>query len=101
QAQQHLNLALNMVRHSLAEARRSVMNLRSTALEDGDLGTALAETARQVMADRSVELEVQTIGASRRLAAKLEDSLLRVGQEAITNALRHSQASKIQINLDY
>src|SRR5213075_1756874 len=56
QAQQHLKLALQMVRHSLTEARRSVMNLRSAALESGDLAKALGETARLMLADRPVEL---------------------------------------------
>ena len=35
-----------MVRHGLAEARRSVMNLRSASLDKGDLGNALVETDR-------------------------------------------------------
>lgn len=101
QAQQHLNLALNMVRHSLAEARRSVMNLRSAALESGDLATALAETAKQMMGHKPVEVQVQTVGTVRPLPPKIEDHLLRVGQEAITNSLRHSQAGRIQIELNY
>src|SRR5205823_5658688 len=40
-AHQHLELAQKMVNHSLAEARRSIWNLRSQALEGGDLGAAL------------------------------------------------------------
>ncbi|PYI84046.1 MAG: hypothetical protein DME26_13845 [Verrucomicrobia bacterium] len=101
QAQQHLNLALSMVRHSLVEARRSVMNLRSAALESCDLASALAETARQMMADRSVDVNVQTSGPPRMLSPKVEDNLLRVGQEAVTNSLKHSQATQIRIVLDY
>ncbi|HIG27394.1 MAG TPA: hypothetical protein EYQ50_06205 [Verrucomicrobiales bacterium] len=101
QAQRHLKVALSMVRHSLAEARRSVMNLRSTALDNGDLAGALAETAQSIMADRSVDLKVRTIGAKRSLSSEIEQSLLRVGQEAITNSLKHSGASRIQVSLDY
>ncbi|MBI4660175.1 MAG: hypothetical protein HY735_15150 [Verrucomicrobia bacterium] len=101
QAQQHLTLALNMVRHSLMEARRSVMNLRSTALENGDLSTALADTARQMIGHRAVEVQVETVGAVRPLPAKIENNLLRVGQEAITNSLRHSEARRIRIDLNY
>ena len=97
----HLNLALSMVRHSLVEARRSVMNLRSAALESCDLASALAETARQMMADRSVDVNVQTSGPPRMLSPKVEDNLLRVGQEAVTNSLKHSQATQIRIVLDY
>jgi signal transduction histidine kinase len=101
QARQHLNLALSMVRHSLVEARRSVMNLRSSALESCDLANALADTARHMMGHRSVDVSVQTSGPARMLSPKVEDNFLRVGQEAVTNSLKHSQATRIQIVLDY
>ena len=101
QAQQHLNLALRMVRHSLAEARRSVMNLRSAALENGDLAKALAETARLMLADRPVELELKSTGVVRPLAPKIENNLLRIGQEAITNSFKYAHAGKIRIELAY
>lgn len=101
QAQQHLTLALNMVRHSLAEARRSVMNLRSATLENGDLATALAESARQMVGQKPVDVRVQTVGAARPIPPKIENNLLRVGQEAITNSLKHGQAGTIQIELNY
>jgi two-component system NarL family sensor kinase len=101
QAQQHLNLALQMVRHSLTEARRSVMNLRSAALENGDLGSALAETARQMAADKPVDVQLKVSGSARPLPAKIENDLLRLGQEAITNSLKYSQARTIRIELDY
>ena len=101
QAQQHLNLALQMVRHSLSEARRSVMNLRSAALEERDLATALADAARQMVADQPVAVELNTSGNVRPLPAKIENHLLRVGQEAITNCLKHAQAGKIAIELKY
>lgn len=101
QARQHLDLALSMVRHSLVEARRSVMNLRSASLENRDLAGAMAETARQMIAHRPVDVEVQTCGPPRTLPPKVEDNLLRVGQEAVTNALKHSQATQIRVVLDY
>ncbi|MEK7676899.1 MAG: two-component regulator propeller domain-containing protein [Verrucomicrobiota bacterium] len=101
QAQQHLNLALNMVRHSLTEARRSVMNLRSAALGNGNLASALSETARQLMADQPVDVQWQILGAERPLPAKVEANLLRIGQEAITNSVKHSRAGAIRIELDY
>jgi len=101
QAQQHLKLALQMVRHSLAEARRSVMNLRSAALDNGDLGSALADTARQMMADKPVDVQLKIGGTVLPLPGKLENCLLRIGQEAITNALKYSSAERIQIELTY
>ena len=40
-ARKHLDLARKMARHSLTEARRSVMDLRASALEGQDLAAAL------------------------------------------------------------
>lgn len=90
-----------MVRHSLTEARRSVMNLRSAALDNGELGNALADTARQMMADKPVDVQLKISGAIRPLPAKIENSLLRIGQEAITNALKYAGGEKIRIELTY
>src|SRR5262249_16009500 len=101
QALQHLHLALHMVRHSLAEARRSVMNLRSAALGTGDLASALVETARQLTADKPVEVQWQVSGSVRPIPVPIENDLLRIGQEAITNSLKHSGAGKIRIELIY
>ncbi|MEW6156941.1 MAG: two-component regulator propeller domain-containing protein [Verrucomicrobiota bacterium] len=101
QAQEHLTIALNMVRHSLAEARRTVMNLRSAALENGDLATALNESGRQILAGRPVQLDVKTQGEPRPIPAKTEENLLRIGQEAITNALKHAEATRIDVLLEY
>src|SRR5205814_1245384 len=101
QAQQHLKVALKMVRHSLAEARRSVMNLRSAALATGDLGNALVETARQMMANKPVDAQLRICGSPQPLPAKIENNLLRIGQEAITNSLKYARAGRICIELDY
>jgi len=100
-AKQHLELALKMVRHSLAEARRSVMNLRSPALDHGDLASALAETSRLILADRAVEFDLQTDGIARPLPSKVENNLLRIGQEAITNSVKYSHAKRIRVDLAY
>ena len=101
QAQQHLKVALQMVRHSLAEARRSVMNLRSASLDNGDLGNALVETARQMIADKPVDVQLKIRAPTRPLPPKIENNLLRIGQEAITNSLKYAHAERICIELDY
>ncbi|MBI4324399.1 MAG: hypothetical protein HY674_03975 [Chloroflexi bacterium] len=101
QAQQHLHLALNMVRHSLTEARSSVMNLRCAALENGDLASALSETTQQLMADQPAVVQLQTLGTARPLPLKVEAHLLRIGQEAITNSVKHARAGVIRIELNY
>jgi len=100
-AERHLSLAQNMVSHSLVEARRSVWDLRSQALETNDLATALSETARQMTEGTSVHAEVLVSGNDRRLSAQIENNVLRIAQEALTNALRHSGANNVAINLKF
>jgi ligand-binding sensor domain-containing protein/signal transduction histidine kinase len=101
QAQNHLQVALQMVRQSLAEARRSVLNLRSSTSENGDLASALAQTARRLSPNQSVEVQSSIVGSVRSLPAKIEDNLLRIGQEAIVNSLKYAHAGHLWIELDY
>jgi len=100
-ARQLLDLARNMSRRSLVEARRSVWDLRSHLLENSSLVNALTELAKPLAAAARVEILVQTAGTPRKLAVQLENNLLRVAQEAITNALKHAHAAKLIVELTY
>ena len=99
-AREHLELARKMVRHSLTEARRSVMDLRASALEGHDLPAALSEAARVWTAGSPVEVQVDVEGESPHLPQETEQHLLRIAQEAVTNAVKHSQASRVRIQLE-
>src|SRR5262249_43242512 len=95
----HLDQARLLVRNSLGEARRSVLDLRSQALESGDLASALSEVARTLSAQTPIELSVGT--TPRRLAPEIENNLFRIGQEALTNSVKHAGAAHIQVELDF
>jgi signal transduction histidine kinase/sugar lactone lactonase YvrE len=96
----YLDLARRMAQHSLTEARRSVMDLRSTALTDRDLAAALESDARNWTAGSAVNVEVQVTGPFQNLPEDMEHNLLRIAQEAITNASKHAQASRIDVRLE-
>ncbi len=99
-ARKHLELARKMARHSLTEARRSVMDLRASALEGHDLPAALSEAAYQWTAGSPVEIQVAVEGENRRLPEETEQHLLRIAQEAVTNAVKHAHASQVRIHLE-
>ncbi|MDT5156216.1 MAG: hypothetical protein QOH51_573 [Acidobacteriota bacterium] len=100
-ARTHLDRARSLVRSSIAEARRYVWDLRSQSLEDSDLPTALAEMTRRLTADSNVETQFQVSGTFRPLSQQIENNLLRIGQEAVGNAVRHARARTISVNLIY
>lgn len=96
-----LEQARNMTGRSLSEARRSVWDLRSHLLETGDLVTALTEMSAPLAVASGVNIAVEFSGVPRKLPAVTEHHLLRVSQEALANALKHSGAKRIVVALNY
>lgn len=100
-AQQALETARNMSRHSMVEARRSVWDLRCQLLEDGDLTSALARIIEPLVPGEHVKVAVKIEGEPVRLPGPVEMNLLRIGQEAVANAVKHGQAQSVSIELLY
>jgi signal transduction histidine kinase len=101
QLEHHLDSAQNLVRGSLEEARNSIWNMRSHVLENGDLAEALSGILKQMADGTEVATTFETTGRTRRLAPVIENNLLRIGQEAITNATKHAGAKHIRVGLDF
>lgn len=99
-AAEHLEKVRSLAMEGLTEARRSVYALRSSVLDNADLGMALRSLAERI---RIPEMAVNSkvTGNSYPIDPEIEANLLRIAQEALGNAARHSQASRIDIRLDY
>jgi signal transduction histidine kinase len=95
----HIRRARDLARYSLDEARRSIKALRPQALESGDLRAALEGAMRQMTEGTKLHAEFATRGEPRALRASDEENLLRINQEILTNALKHSQASELKTTL--
>jgi signal transduction histidine kinase len=97
----HLVTAHRIVRGCLAEARESIWDMRSHILEKTDLLGALRSVAEQMSAGLGCTIRAQARGKSRRLAPMIENNLLRIGQEAVSNALKHAQARVIELEVSF
>jgi PAS domain S-box-containing protein len=98
----HLDLIKELARTGLTEARRSVVALRPQLLEEGSLQSALHRLVAQTRAaatDTTLYYEIE--GVVYSLPAEVENNLLRMGQEALTNAIRHANADEIRVELAY
>jgi PAS domain S-box-containing protein len=91
----------NLARSGLAEARRSVAALRPELLEDGDLYSALHRLSTQMFSHTNIHIVCEVIGETYPLPNDVENNLLRIGQEALTNAFKYAKASEIRIELVY
>ncbi|MBW4536492.1 MAG: PAS domain S-box protein [Pleurocapsa minor HA4230-MV1] len=100
--QAHLDLIKELARTGLSEARRSVVALRPQLLEEGSLQSALHRLVahlRTAALDATLYYEIE--GAVYALPSEVESNLLRIGQEALTNATRHANADEIRVELVY
>jgi signal transduction histidine kinase len=98
---EHMRQAENLARQSLAEARTSVQALRPPPLETADLAGALNRLASELTRGASVRVNFFLQGRPRPLPPEIEGNLLRIGQEALANALKHAQAARVRVELDF
>ena len=89
------------VEEYIREARQSIWDLRSPRLERRDLVAALRDVGQHVTEGHSITFALDVAGDPRRCSQKVEAQLLRIGQEAVTNAVRHARATHIQMALHY
>lgn len=98
-ARLHILRARTLARESLAEARRSVWALRPLALGADDLAYAFLHLVSKLSEGSETQIGFTLRGVLRPLSQEIEHHLLRIGQEALTNALRHSNAAEIRVTL--
>jgi len=99
-ARTHLNIARDLVRYSHEEARRNIASLRPENLAALGLVEALKRFAESKLSGGNIQVIATGNEAAVALPPALADTLLRIGQEAIANSIRHAHPSVIAIRLD-
>ena len=82
----------------ISELRLSIFTLR-TAPEPGGLGAALGEYVRSVAGAAGIAVHLTLSEEATRLPADTEAELLRIAQEAVTNARKHAKARNLWVTL--
>jgi signal transduction histidine kinase len=93
--------ALELARESVRETRESVWNLRPQALRGSDLLSAIARLAKELTDGSAIRVEFSFGGSvqQQQLPHEMEKGVLRIGQEALTNVVKHARASKVNVEL--
>jgi two-component system NarL family sensor kinase len=90
---------LRLVRVSLDEARRSVLDLRAGPLEDRTLSEALTALAGDFRQKWNIHVIFSATGENQPLPSQVEVGLYRIAQEALNNVQKHAEAKNVVLRL--
>jgi len=86
----------------LVEARRAVWELRSPSLEKhGDFASALMKVSDRAVQGTGIQFRMRSSGAKSKVAPGIEDNLLRICEEAVTNAVKHAHPKGVEVYREY
>ena len=101
EARASMDLARDMVRHTQAEARRIIWDLRLNLDQDISLQTALSELCQRMSTSAHVDVRTELEGREAPLSDVLKHNLLRIAQESLHNAVQHAHPESILVGLRY
>jgi PAS domain S-box-containing protein len=105
EAREMLHSAMNEARAAITEGRQSVQGLRSSVIETNDLSESICNLAQQLGSESTrgaaTEVRLNVIGTPRALRPLVRDEIYRITGEALRNAFRHAEASRIEVQLEY
>jgi signal transduction histidine kinase len=96
---QQLDLASDLAQRSHEEARRSIAMLRPESFESAGLLSVLNSYATKLVEGGAVTVTAASTGNVSAVPVRTKDTLFRIGQEAIANAIRHAKSSEIRIDI--
>lgn len=87
-----------MLQHAQNDLRILLLHLRPVELENKTLSEGFRMILKE-LTDKS-DIEVVYHESILTLPKKIEDNIFRIGQEFISNTLKHSQASRLEVYLN-
>jgi signal transduction histidine kinase len=101
EALSHITRARHLAQSNLGEARKSVLSLTEQQVETAGLAESVQELVARLQAETQIRLELSIQGTPRRLDASIEENLLGIARQAIDNAIQHSHANEIRVELAF
>ena len=93
------------LRQSLADVRedlrRTIWNIRSNILDDGDLTAALRKIVERASSGTAAKIHLEVSGDRHPVSDFIASQTLMIAQEAITNARKHTSPENIHLHLSY
>jgi PAS domain S-box-containing protein len=100
-AKKPIDIAYDLAREGLAEARRSVWALRPPRLDREGLSHTLQHLVNSLTTGTTLQAQCQIQDPPDPLPSDIETNLLRIVQESTVNAIKHANASKISVELTF
>ncbi len=100
-ASERLARILSRADEALSDARQAIWDMRRSADRDESLGESLERAAREAVDGSEIDVQLVVSGTARPLTPVVEETLRRVGSEAVRNAARHAGARQVRLELAY
>lgn len=100
-AKSPIQRGLELLKHVSEEGRNALRALRSPQSGDEGLEQALSRLHKEFALSGDIDFRVVTQGNPRKLRPLIRDEIYLIVREAVVNAFRHSQASTIEVEVDY
>ncbi len=103
-AKEKLDSAINQAAEAITEGRDAVQALRDSTVQNNDLALAISTLGEELTADsteRRPTFRVAVEGESRNLHPIVRDEIYKIAAESLRNAIRHSRARHIEVEIRY
>ena len=96
----HLDDSLSLVELTAERIRDVMADLRPPVLDDYGLVAALRWYTEKIARRIDTPITVEGEEPDPRMSTRIENTLFRIAQEALTNVTKHAQASHVKISVD-
>jgi PAS domain S-box-containing protein len=99
--QSQLDRILKVMKEGIEEGRKAIHDLRLADARTSDLVEALSQVRQEFAVQSGVDFHIEVIGSQAPMRPLVWHESYRIGREALLNAFRHSQATRIELEFEY